>query len=167
MSSTSSWEVAQLNIGRLKGPTDDPLVAGFMEALEPINAVADTAPGFVWRLQTEDGDATAIRPYDDDTMLVNMSTWASVQALADFVYRTAHRDVMAQRRQWFEKLDEVFTVLWWVPAGHRPTIDEAKERLAHLAEHGPTAQGFTFRQPFPAPDADAAATADDDWTCSV
>ena len=167
MSSTSSWEVAQLNIGRLKAPTDDPLVAGFMAALEPINAIADEAPGFVWRLQTEDGDATAIRPYDDDRMLVNMSTWASVEALADFVYRTAHRDVMAQRRQWFEKLDEVITVLWWVPAGHRPSTDEAKERLALLGEHGPTPQAFTFRQPFPAPDAAAAATVDDDWTCSV
>ncbi len=167
MSSTSSWELAQLNVGRLKASTDDPLVAGFMGALEPINAIADTAPGFVWRLQTEDGDATAIRPYDDDRMLVNMSTWASVDALADFVYRTAHRDVMVQRRQWFEKLDEVFTVLWWVPEGHRPTIDEAKGRLAHLAEHGPTAHAFTFRQPFPAPGAVAAATVDDDWTCPV
>jgi Domain of unknown function (DUF3291) len=167
MSSTSSWEVAQLNIGRLKAPTDDPLVTGFMEALEPINAIADEAPGFVWRLQTEDGDATAIRPYEDDLMLVNMSTWASVEALGDFVYRTAHRDVMAQRRQWFEKLDEVYTVLWWVPAGHRPSTDEAKERLAHLAEHGPTSEAFTFRQPFPAPDAHDAATVDDDWRCSV
>ena len=167
MSSTSSWEVAQLNIGRLKAPTDDPLVAGFMAALEPINAIADDAPGFVWRLQTEDGDATAIRPYHDDRMLVNMSTWASVEALADFVYRTAHRDVMAQRRRWFEKLDEVFTVLWWVPAGHRPTTDEAKARLAHLAEHGLIVHAFTFRRPVPAPDAEDAATVDDDWTCSV
>ncbi len=161
-----SWELAQLNIGRMKAPLDDPQIAGFVEALEPVNALADAAPGFVWRLQTEDGDATAIRPFPDDLMLVNMSTWASLETLADFVYRSDHRDVMVQRRQWFEKLDEVFTVLWWVPAGHRPSIDEAKARLVQLREQGPAAEAFTFRQPFPAPDGDPVET-DDRWNCSV
>lgn len=161
------WEIAQLNIGRLKAPTDDPLVAEFVDALDPINELADASPGFVWRLQTEDGDATAIRPYEDDLMIVNMSTWTSVEALADFVYRTVHRDVMVRRRQWFEKLEEVFTVLWWVPAGHRPSVDEAKARLAHLAEHGPTAHAFSFKHPFPAPDEHLAAEVANDWGCTV
>jgi hypothetical protein len=160
------WELAQLNIGRMKAPLDDPQIAGFVAALEPINALADAAPGFLWRLQTEDGDATSIRAFPDDLLLVNMSTWTSVEALADFVYHSDHRAVMAQRRQWFEKLDEAFTVLWWVPAGHRPSLDEAKARLEQLRTDGPTAEAFTFRRPFPAPGGDDVAT-DDQWTCSV
>jgi hypothetical protein len=162
-----SWELAQLNIGRMRAETDDPLIADFMAALEPINALADAAPGFVWRLQTEDGDATAIRPSDEDLLLVNMSVWSSLDALADFVYRTDHRDVMVRRRKWFHRMEEAFLVLWWVPEGHIPSIDEAKDRLDHLRSHGPTAEAFTFRQPFPAPDAPGAAEADDRWGCSV
>ncbi|HYF46193.1 MAG TPA: DUF3291 domain-containing protein [Acidimicrobiales bacterium] len=153
MSEGTSWHVAQLNIGRMKAPPEDPLIAEFMAALDPINALADAAPGFVWRLQTEDGNATAIRPYEDELMLVNMSTWETVEELADFVYRTLHRDVMVRRREWFEKMDELFTVLWWVPAGHVPSVDEAKERLERLRAEGPTPEAFTFRHAFPPPDA--------------
>lgn len=162
-----SWDLAQINIGRLLAPTDAPETAGFMEALVPINALADASPGFLWRLQTEDGDATAIRPYPDALMIVNMSTWASLEALADFVYGAPHRAIMVQRRQWFEKFESVFLALWWVPAGHIPSIDEAKARLTLLEAEGPTPEAFTFRQPFPAPDAPAAVDVDDDWTCSV
>jgi hypothetical protein len=162
-----SWELAQINIGRLLAPTEAPETAGFLNALEPINALADAAPGFVWRLQTEDGDATAIRPYPDDLMIVNMSMWASLEALADFVYGDEHRAIMVQRRQWFEKFESVYLALWWVPAGHRPSIDEAKERLARLEANGPTPEAFTFRRPFPAPDTADPVEVDDDWTCSV
>jgi hypothetical protein len=163
----SGYQLAQLNIARAREPLDSPQLAGFVEALEPVNALADAAPGFVWRLQTEDGDATAIRPFDDDLLLVNMSVWESLEALAGFAYRSDHRDVMVQRRKWFERMDEAFLVLWWVPAGHRPTVEEAKERLFHLRRHGPTAEAFTFRSPFPAPDAGVAevAEADDRWGC--
>jgi Domain of unknown function (DUF3291) len=160
-----SWHLAQLNIGRMRAPTDDPLSAGFMAALEPINALADAAPGFVWRLQTEDGDATAIRPFPDDLLLVNMSVWASLEALADFVYRSDHREVMAQRRQWFHKMEAAYLVLWWVPAGHLPSIEEAKERLHRLRAEGPGPEAFTFHRPFPAPDAEEAAQVDDRWAC--
>ena len=163
----AEWHLAQLNIARLRAPLDSPQLADFVAALDPINALADAAPGFVWRLQTEDGNATAIRPYEDELMLVNMSTWETVEELADFVYRTLHRDVMVRRREWFEKMDELFTVLWWVPAGHVPSVDEAKERLERLRADGPTPEAFTFRHPFPAPDAQAAAEVDDGWTCSV
>jgi len=162
----AAWDLAQLNIGRLLAPTDHPDTKGFMDALEPINALADAAPGFVWRLQTEDGNATALRPYDDDLMIVNMSTWASLEALADFVYGEEHRAVMVQRRKWFERMD-TYLVLWWVPAGHRPSVDEAKAHLALLERHGPTPAAFSFRHPFPAPDGVALDAADDDWRCSV
>jgi hypothetical protein len=148
---------------------DGPVMAGFAAALESINEVADAAPGFVWRLQTEDGDATAIRPYDDERMMVNMSTWESIAQLRRFVYTSGHTEVMRHRKQWFEKL-ETFLVLWWVTAGHEPTIEEAKERLAHLDEYGPTPYAFTFRESFSsadALDADALAepTIDDEIGC--
>jgi hypothetical protein len=169
----TSYHLAQLNIGRALEPLDSPRLAGFVEALEPVNALADAAPGFVWRLQTEDGDATAIRPYDDDMVLVNMSVWESLESLAEFVYRSDHRAVMVQRRKWFERMAEAFMVLWWVPAGHRPTVMEAKDRLERLRSHGPTPEAFTFRSPFPPPgtdvaDAEAAVEADeadDRWGC--
>jgi hypothetical protein len=128
---------------------DGSVMAGFKAALDPINTLADAAPGFVWRLQTEDGDATAIRPYEDERMMVNMSVWESTEALRAFVYTTAHTSVMRNRNRWFEKL-ETYLVLWWVPAGHEPTIQEAKERLEHLKRHGPTPYAFTFRASFPA-----------------
>jgi hypothetical protein len=166
MSDGTGYELAQLNIGRLLAPTDHPDTRGFMDALEPINALADAHPGFRWRLQTEDGDATAIRPYDDDMMIVNMSVWASLEALADFVYGDEHRAVMVQRRKWFERM-ETYMVLWWVPVGHIPSIDEAKARLAHLEAHGPTPEAFTFRQPFTAPGAVDGAETDDRWDCTV
>lgn len=130
---------------------DGPVMAGFKAALEPINELADRAAGFVWRLQTEDGDATAIRPYEDERMIVNMSTWESIEALRAFVYTSGHTAVMRNRRQWFEKL-ETYMVLWWVPAGHEPTVDEAIQRLAHLQASGPTRHAFTFRASFPSPD---------------
>ncbi|HJU90998.1 MAG TPA: DUF3291 domain-containing protein [Gemmatimonadaceae bacterium] len=148
-----NYHLAQLNIGRILSPIDSPQLAGFVSRLDEINALADAAPGFVWRFQTEDGNATALRPYDDDRILVNFSVWTSVEALHAFVYRTMHVEVMRQRRQWFEQMDRAFTVLWWVPAGHRPTVQEAIERLEHLRREGPTPFAFTFKQPFPAPEA--------------
>ena len=144
---------------------DGPVMAGFKAALEPINALADEATGFVWRLQTEDGDATAIRPYEDERMMVNMSVWESIEALRAFVYTSGHTSVMRNRERWFDRL-ETYLVLWWVPAGHQPTIEEAKERLEHLKRRGPTPYAFTFRASFPAPDADAdAGQIDDEIGC--
>jgi hypothetical protein len=166
----SSYHLAQLNIGRLLAPLQSSQLAPFVEALEPINALADGAPGFVWRLQTEDGDATAIRAFDDDMLIVNMSVWESVEALGDFVYRSDHLSVMRRRREFFERMAEAFMVLWWVPAGHRPSVDEAKDRLERLRHDGPSLEAFTFRTPFPAPDDDATdeapgRAADDRWGC--
>jgi Domain of unknown function (DUF3291) len=155
----SAFELAQLNIGVIRGAMDSPVMADFAANLERINALAEATPGFVWRLQTDEGDATAIRPFDDENMLVNMSVWRDVAALNGYVYQSAHVELMRRRREWFERMDEAFLVLWWVPVGHRPGVDEALARLARLREHGPTPEAFTFRRAFPAPDAPAAARA--------
>jgi hypothetical protein len=149
----SAHELAQLNIGHIRGPMDSPVMAEFAANLERINAVAEATPGFVWRLQTEEGDATAIRPFDDENMLVNMSVWKDVESLRKYVYHSAHVEVMRRRREWFEPMDEAFFVLWWVPRGHRPGIGEAIARLERLRGHGPGPDAFTFRHPFPPPGA--------------
>src|SRR5262245_57997975 len=148
MATEPLFHLAQLNTGRLRAPTDDPLVAEFMAALDVINALAEASPGFVWRFQTEDGNATAVRPFEDDLLLINMSVWESVDALGDYVYRSGHTAYLRRRREWFERASDQYLVLWWVPAGHRPTVGEAIERLEHLRTHGPTAHAFTFRHPF-------------------
>jgi hypothetical protein len=148
-----TYELAQLNIGVIKGPMDSPVMADFAANLERINALAEQTPGFVWRLQTDDGDATALRPFENENMLVNMSVWRDADALRRFVYRSDHVDIMRRRAQWFERMNEAFLVLWWIPEGHRPSIAEAIARLETLRRQGPTAQAFTFRQSFPSPDA--------------
>ena len=144
-----AYHLAQLNIALPKEPLDSPLLAEFVARLEPVNALADVSPGFVWRLQTEDGDATSIRPFDDERLIVNMSVWESLEALRAFVYTAeGHRSVLRRRREWFEHMREAFLVLWWVPAGQIPSVDEARERLASLQKHGPTEFAFTFREHF-------------------
>ena len=142
----SDFHLAQVNVARPKAPVDSPLLADFAALLDPVNAIADAAAGFVWRLQDESGNATSIRIFDDSIM-VNMSVWESIEALWAFVYESDHLGVMRRRREWFERMD-VFMCLWWVPAGHLPTVPEAEERLTHLREHGPTPRAFTFKQRF-------------------
>jgi hypothetical protein len=144
------YHVAQVNLGRILMPVDDPQMAGFMNRLDELNALADGSPGFVWRLQTEAGNATYFRPYpDDDRILLNMSVWETVDSLKEYVYRMPHKELIRDRHLWFEKFWGVFLALWWVPAGHIPSIEEAKERVAHLEKHGPTAFAFTFQQVVP------------------
>ncbi len=145
------YHVAQVNIGKVKAALEDAQMAGFVNRLDEINALADGSPGFVWRLQTPSGNATYLRPYDDDRILVNMSVWESVEALKHYVYRTVHADVLRQRQQWFEAFAGSYMALWWVPVGHLPGVDEAKKRLAHLDKHGPSQFAFTFKSVF-APD---------------
>ena len=146
----AEYHIAQINIGRVKAPLEDPVMAGFLSRLDEINALADRSPGFVWRLQTSEGNATYFRPYEhDDRILLNMSVWESVEALQHYVYDTMHAELLRQRRDWFERFAGVYVALWWVPAGHIPGIDEAKKRLAHLETHGPTEFAFTFKQIFP------------------
>jgi hypothetical protein len=156
----AQFHLAQANIGRFRAPIDDPIMEGFRSQLDPINALADSTPGFVWRLQTEDGNATAIRPYDDQLMAINISVWESLESLQHFVYKSAHVAPLRDRKQWFEPSEGPILVLWWVPAGHIPTVDEAKERLEVLRARGPSPDAFTFRKPFPAPDGEAEAGLD-------
>lgn len=149
----TGFQLAQVNVGRLLAPIDHPMIADFRNNLDRINAIADSTPGFVWRLIGEGNNAMDIQPVPDDPLFaINLSVWADLDALAGFVYRTDHRDIMRRRREWFEPMD-TFMTLWWVPARHRPTPAEALARLDLLARMGPTADAFTFRQPFPAPDA--------------
>jgi len=147
----AAHHLAQVNVATLRAPLDGPELAGFVAQLEPLNALADQSPGFVWRLQTEDGDATAIRPFEDDRVMVNLSVWASLEALRTFVYASRHLAAMRHRRAWFHRMPDPYLALWWVPAGTIPTVAEARDRLELLAGKGPTADAFTFRAPFPEP----------------
>ncbi len=153
----SAHELAQMNVARLRAPLDSPQLADFVGALDRINAVADRADGFVWRLQDDSGNATALHPMGED-IIVNMSVWCDPKALQAFVYRSDHVGVMRRRREWFEKMD-LFLVLWWVPRGHRPTVEEGIERLNLLRDRGPGAEAFRFGNLFPAPETDSPLAA--------
>jgi Domain of unknown function (DUF3291) len=151
------YHLAQLNVGTARGATDSPVMAEFMAGIEPVNALADAAPGFVWRLADGDGPgATALRPRGPDLM-VNMSVWETLAALRDFVYRNgSHLDYMRRRREWFHPMPEHHLVLWWIPAGHTPSLDEALSRLELLRSNGPSPLAFTFREPYDPPAGPAA-----------
>jgi hypothetical protein len=144
----SAFELAQVNISRLLAPLESPQLKEFVDALDPVNAAADAAPGFRWRLQSEGGDATAIRVFDDDWLIVNMSVWESTEALLNYVYGDAHRAILRGRRKWFHHPVEAMTALWWVPTGHRPSVAEAEERLVHLRTHGPSSHVFTLKETY-------------------
>ncbi len=144
--------LVQLNIARMRAPLDDPLMKEFVDRLEPLNAIADEAPGFVWRLQGEEGNAIAIRAFEDDRLLINMSVWTSIESLRDYVYRGVHTEPLKRRQEWFETMDGPTSVLWWVPAGHVPTAAEARETLDRLRRNGPTATAFTFKDSFAPPE---------------
>jgi hypothetical protein len=147
------FHLAQANFGRFRAPIDSPIMKGFRSQLDPINALADQSPGFVWRLQTEDGDATSIRPYPGDALMaINMSVWESLESLQQFVYKSRHVETLRARHHWFEQLEGPILVLWWIPAATIPSVTEARGRLQYLKDHGPTPHAFTFRSPFPAPD---------------
>jgi hypothetical protein len=145
------FHLAQVNVARLLEPLDRPSMQAFVEGLEPINRLADASPGFVWRLQTDDGDATALRVFDDDMIIVNMSVWDSVEALRAFVFRSEHADYLRRRTEWFEKLAEASTALWWIPQGATPTIQDAKAKLESLRARGPGQEAFTLRDEFQPP----------------
>ena len=147
----AGFQLAQVNIALPLQPIGSDLLLEFVEQLEAVNAVADSSPGFVWRLQTDSGDATAIRGFDDDRLIINMSVWESLEALRAFVYSSrAHLDVLRRRREWFDRLS-LHLVLWWVPTGHQPRVAEAEERFARLRARGSSPQAFTFREHFACP----------------
>jgi hypothetical protein len=134
------------------GLIEDPVMAGFVERLEPLNALADASPGFVWRYQTDEGDATEVRVFNDELILFNMSVWESVEALENFVYRSNHVEALQNKAEWFERASRATLALWWIEIEHVPSVEEAKDRFDVLWRDGPSAEAFTFRDRFPAPD---------------
>ena len=144
----TQYHLAQINIARMLAPIDDPIMAEFVSQLPPINALAEGSPGFVWRLQSESGDATSIKVYDDDFIIINLTVWEGVEVLREYVYKSAHHMVLRDRKRWFEKFDGVYYALWWIPVGHYPSPEEGKERLDHLRQHGESAYAFSFKNVF-------------------
>ena len=144
-------QLAQINISRSLASMDSPIMADFVALLGEINALAESSPGFVWRLKADNNNATDIQIFEDNLIIVNMSVWENVEALRDFAYKSAHTPVMRRRNEWFEKFPTAYLALWWIPTGHVPSTDEAKERLRSLDQNGDTAFAFTFRNLFPAP----------------
>lgn len=161
-------ELAQVNIARLAAPLNSAQLADFVANLDPVNAAADAAPGFIWRLQDDSGDATSIEGFAWDAarsvgVIVNLSVWRDLDALSAFVFSDLHRAVLRRRRDWFVRMREAYVACWWVPAGHRPDVTEAEERVRHVRAHGPTAYAFTPREPFDPPlEPVALATSDPD-----
>jgi hypothetical protein len=149
-----NFHLAQINIARLIAPIDDPKIAEFVAQLDPINALAESSPGFVWRLKSDAGNATDVVYNDDPFVIVNMSVWESVEALRDYAYSSKHIDVFRDRAKWFEKMDEPHYCLWWIPLGHVPTVAEGRARLEHYQQHGATPRAFWFSRQFPVPSPD-------------
>lgn len=151
----SNYHIAELNIATLNAPLDSPELKDFVDNLDRINALAESSPGFAWRLVGDGNDATSLRPLGDN-VIVNLSVWRDVDSLRNYVYRTAHVEIMKRRREWFSRMKDAYLAMWWVPAGHQPTVAEAVAKLQHLRQFGPTAEAFTFGEAFSAPDAAVA-----------
>ena len=147
------YELAQINIGRILGTIDSPVMADFVANLDRINALAESSDGFVWRLKDESNNATSMAVFEDEFMIVNMSVWESMESLFQFTYQSAHVEIFKRRKEWFSKMKEMHMCCWYVPVGHRPTVAEAKERLAYLNERGETPFAFTFKSAFKPEDA--------------
>jgi hypothetical protein len=147
------YHLAQINIAKMIAPLDSPVMAEFVANLEPINSLGENSPGFVWRLKDDSNTSTAVRVYDDDFIIVNMSVWENAEALFQFVYKSRHTEFLKRRKEWFEKMPEMQMVMWYVPEGHTPTVNEAVERLNYLRKHGATPFAFTFKQQFPVEEA--------------
>lgn len=168
------FNLAQVNMGRLAAPLDSQQLSAFVEALDPVNASADEAPGFVWRLQTDSGNATELTGFQFDAVdgaevILNLSAWTGIEPLAAWVFGDLHRAILRRRREFFQRMTEATMALWWVPAGHLPSIAEAEDRLLLLRRVGPSPEAFTFRHAFGPPDGSGVAPerveSDDDWMC--
>jgi len=140
--------LAQVNIAKMIAPIDSPVMAAFVANLDKINAVAENSEGFIWRLKDDSNNATAIKIFDDDFLIVNMSVWENPQSLFQFVYQSSHMEVFKRRKEWFERMPEMHMAQWYIPGGHLPAIAEAIERLLHLRTHGETPFAFSFKKRF-------------------
>ena len=144
----SGFQLAQINIAQAKYPLESEEMSGFTNRLDEINAIADKAQGFVWRLQTEEGDATTLRVFPDPALIVNLSVWENIETLQNFIYKSMHIELMQSKNSWFNKIEQASLALWWVQKGHIPKVDEAKEKLSHIDQHGSSPKAFTFAKPF-------------------
>ena len=145
------YHLAEINIATFRAPIADPVNSEFVANLDRVNALAEAAPGFVWRLVGEGNNALEIRAFDNPNTAINLSVWSDLDSLTNFVYRNeGHREIMRRRREWFDRM-EFYLALWWVPAGHRPTVVEGKQRLEALSRVGPSSHAFLFNRPYPPP----------------
>jgi len=142
------FHLAQLNVGAILAPLDSPVMADFASNLDKINALADASPGFIWRLKDDANNATSIQMFDDERVIVNMSVWETLEHLYQFAYKSMHAEFLKRRKEWFEKMGEMYYVLWYVPAGTVPGVMEARQRLEHLRAHGETPHAFSFSKRF-------------------
>jgi uncharacterized protein DUF3291 len=147
----SVFHLCQYNIGRAIADLDDPVMAGFVGGQDQLYALAETSPGYIWRLQPEEGEGSVLPFPDDPRMVVGLTVWEDLETLKNYVYKNDHAEYLRKRRQWFEKLEGPTAVLWWMPAGEFPTVAEGQRRLERLAAQGPTRAAFTFQSPFPPP----------------
>lgn len=145
------YHLAQVNIAHMIAELDDPIMSGFVARLDEINRLAEKSQGFVWRFQTQAGDSIYLRPYSDNSILFNMSVWESIDDLRDYVYASAHLELLKSKGNWFSKPDRPHLALWWIKKGDTPSVAEAMKRLQHLREHGPSPVAFTFANAYPKP----------------
>ena len=145
---TQKFQLAQLNIADAKAAQSSEIMQGFVKRLDEIHLLADNAPGFIWRYNNEEGDDVGKRIFGNPLLLINMSTWEDFASLRQFVYKSVHKELIQERESWFKKMPEMYQVLWWVPAGHTPSVQEAKDKLELVRKLGPTAEAFTFAKPF-------------------
>lgn len=146
-----TYQLAELNIGRMLYSVEDPRFHGFVSRLDEINTLAEQSKGFVWRLKTAEGDAMSIRAFDDDKLIINLSVWESIDDLFQYSYYTAHAELLKQRKDWFEHMTKPIMAMWWIPEGHIPTLEEAKEKLELIQSKGPTVEAFSFKHRFDPP----------------
>lgn len=141
-------QLAQVNIARMKGTIDSPVMADFVANLDRINALAENSPGFVWRLKDEDNNATSMKIYDDDYIIVNMSVWTDVDALFRYVYHSDHVEIFKRKKEWFHKMEDMHMAMWYIEDHVYPSVLDARERLNYIRKHGETPYAFTFKNRF-------------------
>ena len=148
----AKYQLAQINIGRIKGAgIDDPIMKEFVDNLDAINRLAETSAGFIWRLKSDDNNATSFNPYNDEQVIINISVWENIESLENYVFKTLHADFLRRRKEWFQKFGKVTTAMWWIREGEFPSVEEAVDKLARLQQEGPTSSIFDFKSKFPPP----------------
>ncbi|MDQ7050802.1 MAG: DUF3291 domain-containing protein [Enterobacterales bacterium] len=150
--SMNRYHLAQINIAQAKDSMQSPVMDGFVKRLDEINQLAEQSEGFIWRLKTEQGDATGINAFEDDRLIINLSLWNNLDSLKHYVYQSVHIDLIQDKKHWFNKIKPAHLALWWIPEGCIPSIEQGKQKLQYLQNHGASASVFTFAKPYPHPE---------------